>query len=286
MSVDNFIPEVWSSTFQTKAEKTLVLGTSVNRDYEGEFSQAGDTVRILELDDPVIGDYIKNVTRIEPHTLSGTETTVVIDQSKYFAFEVDDVDKRQAQGGDSMLSKAAARTAYLQSELMDAYIGAMMVAGAGNKLDPITVSDPSVIRDLLIEMRTVMNRAGVPRDQRWVAISPEIGGLLLKDDLFISADKYGSGSVLQNGEVGRIFGFTVKESNHLPVGAGGAADDNPSNWMIAGTNQATTFAQQISKTEAYRPQDSFSDAIKGLNLYGAKVVRPDHLAAVDVEVNL
>src|SRR5574337_463011 len=113
MAVDSFIPEVWNASLLTTLSKKYVFGQGgiINRDYEGDISQYGDTVHIGSLTDPTVATYTKNVTVIDPATLATTDQTLLIDQSKYFAFEVDDVDARQVRNNGDLMGKAAMRTA-------------------------------------------------------------------------------------------------------------------------------------------------------------------------------
>jgi hypothetical protein len=97
MSVNNFIPEIWSGRVFQSLRKAHVFGDVVNRDYEGEISQAGDTVHINSLGPITIAAYTKNSTSITPETLADTDMMLKIDQADYFAFQVDNIDKRQAQ---------------------------------------------------------------------------------------------------------------------------------------------------------------------------------------------
>ena len=287
MAVDTFIPEVWSAELLTTLDENYVLAApdASNRDYEGEIANAGDTVHIGSLADPTVSTYTKNVTVINPQTLSTTDQTLLIDQSKYFAFEVDDVDKRQVLNGGNLLTTAAQRAAVKLQELADTYLGTLMTAGAGTVLAPAGVATPAAAFSVLIRLKVALDRANVPQAGRWIAVSPEFYGLLLADPRFTDASAYGQGGVVANGVVGRALGFTVKVSTNLPSGTAGTLPA-VSSFIIAGHKMATTFAEQINKTEAYRPPDSFSDAIKGLHLYGAKVVRPEALAVMDVDVTV
>lgn len=287
MAVDTFIPEVWSAELLTTLDENYVLAApdATNRDYEGEIANAGDTVHIGSLTDPTVSTYTKNVTTIDPQTLTTTDQTLVIDQSKYFAFEVDDVDMRQVKDGGKLLSTAAQRSAVKLQELADTYIGTLMTTNAGNVLAALDVGTSAAAYSVLIRLKVALDRANVPQAGRWVAVSPEFYALLLGDARFTDASAYGQGGVVANGEVGRALGFTVKVSTNLPAGTAGVAPE-VSSFLIAGHRIATTFAEQISKTEAYRPQNAFSDAVKGLHLYGAKVIRPEALAVIDVDVTI
>lgn len=287
MAVDTFIPEVWSAELLTTLDENYVLAApdASNRDYEGDIANAGDTVHIGSLTDPTVSSYTKNVTVIDPQTLTTTDQSLVIDQSKYFAFEVDDVDKRQAQNGGRLLTVAAQRAAVKLQELADTYLGTLMTANAGTVLTAADVATPAAAFSVLIQLKVALDRANVPQAGRWIAVSPEFYGLLLADPRFTDASAYGQGGVVANGIVGRALGFTVKVSTNLPTGTAGTAPE-VSSFIIAGHRMATTFAEQINKTEAYRPDNSFSDAVKGLHLYGAKVVRPEALAVIDVDVTV
>lgn len=287
MAVDTFIPEVWRAELLTTLDENYVLAApqATNRDYEGTIANAGDTVHIGTLTDPTVSTYTKNVTTIDPQTLTTTDQSLVIDQSKYFAFEVDDVDQRQAQNGGALLTTAARRAAVKLQELADTYIGTLMTTNAGTILAAQDVATAAAAYAVLVRLKVALDRANVPQSGRWVAVSPEFYGLLLMDARFTDASAYGQGGVVSNGLVGRALGFDVRVSTNLPAGTAGTLPE-VSSWIIAGHQMATTFAEQINKTEAYRPDNSFSDAIKGLHLYGAKVVRPEALAAVDVDVTV
>lgn len=287
MAVDTFIPEVWAASLKVALLERLVTGQAgvINHDYEGEIAAFGDTVHIGSLADPTISDYVKNVTAIDPQTLATTDETLVIDQSKMFAFEVDDVDQRQVRDSGDLLTKAAFRAAFGLAKVLDTHLLTKMTTSAGNILAPqaVTSSDGAFL--LLRRLRMELNKANVPDDGRFVIISPEFETTVLGDNRFLDASAYGSNAPIMNGEIGRALGFRVLTSNNLPEGTAGTLPA-VSNFVVAGHSMATTLAEQINKVEAYRPQDSFGDAIKGLHLYGSRVVRPEALAVCDVDVTV
>lgn len=287
-AVDLFIPKMWAARLLTRLQVAYVLadpGVSVNTDYEGEIQNAGDTVHIGSLSRLTIGNYVKNVTAISPQTLSTTDQSLVIDQSKFFAFELDDVDKQQVRDGMGLMGQAAEQAADGLTEVADTYVGTIMTTGAGNILAPTAISTPDQAYKVLINLKTRLDRTNTPANGRWVAVSPEFHSLLLQDQRFTSALNYGSNAPIMNGQVGMALGFTIKVSTNLPTGTA-ATSPAVSSFIIAGHKVATTWAQQIRKIEAYRPNDSFSDALKGLHLYGAKVIRPEALAVQDVDVTV
>lgn len=287
MAVDTFIPELWTAQLMValQAKYVFAQGGVINRDYEGDIASYGDTVHIGSLSAPTVSNYVKNVTAINPQTLSTTDQTLLIDQSKYFAFEVDDVDARQVRDDGELMSKAAYLAAIEITKVADAFIASAMTTQAGTVLTAQDVGTADAAYLLVRKLRLALDKANVPVEDRFLIISPEFYALILGDPRFIDASKYGTNDGIKNGEVGSIIGFSVMVSNTIPAGTAGTAPE-VSNFVVAGHPMATTFADQINKVEAYRPQDSFSDALKGLHLYGAKVVRPEALVACDVDVTV
>lgn len=289
MSFLHFKPEIWSAELQVALEKALVYGGPqvVNHDYEGDIANAGDTVRITSISDPTINTYIPGSTTIVPEQLTDAQRTLVVDQSKYFAFEVDDVDQRQIAG--SVMSTAAERAAYKLADTIDQYIASFYTtANTANTIastgSPVSVVTDTAAKDaynkVLVPLRTALTKANVPTPGRYVIVPPEFYGALLQDDRFIKVNESGDGGqALRNGYVGRAAGFDIFESNNVPVPTADVFA------LSAGVRSAISMATQINKVEAYRPQDSFSDALKGLNLYGAKTIRPEALTVAYVAVS-
>jgi hypothetical protein len=282
MAISAFKPEVWSAELLVALEKSLVYAATgvVNRNYEGEISQYGDTVHIVSLNDPTIGDYTPH-TDITIEDVDDAEQLLLIDQSKYFAFEVDDIEKRQARG--DVMGEQARKSAYLLRDVADQHVAAKMAAGvdAGNIVAEQTLATPDAAYDLLVDLGTILDEDNVPTEGRWSVITPAFHGLLLKDDRFIAAGDERGASVRTNGVVGEAAGFSLRKSNNAPDGPGAGAGK----LILAGYDGATTYAEQISSVEAFRLEKRFADGVKGLHLYGSKVVRPTGLAAADVIIS-
>lgn len=279
-SVATFIPEVWSQKLLVSLKHALVIAAPgvVNRDYEGEINAAGDTVNINSVSRPSIATYTPGSTTITPETLTTAQRSLVIDQAKYFAFEVDDVDKRQALGG--AFEEATREAAYGLANVADQYIEGIMRAAATNDLGTVSVvtGTPTNFYDLiLVPAAQALDEADVPMEGRYALITPWMYARLRRDDRFVRWDASGQNAPASiTGLIGHAAGFELRVSNNLPVITG---DDSS---FLAGVENATSYAEQINKTEAYRPQSTFSDAIKGLHLYGAKVVRPGSLVKAAV----
>lgn len=277
MAITNFIPEVWAATLQSSLKKSLVFAgpAVVNRNYEGEISSYGDTVRITSISRPSIGNYTKNSTQITPETLTDAQRALLINQSKYFAFEVDDIDLRQSRDGGSLMTEAAQEAAYGLADTADQFVAGLYVGVDGaNAITTTTVNDADKAIKGLIDLKVKLDEANVPTQGRYAIVPAWYHGLLLRSTLFTAVDSSGTSEGLREGHVGRAYGFDVFVSNNCINVTG---DD----YIVqAGIPGAITFAEQISKVEAYRPEDAFSDALKGLHLYGAKLVRPTAIATL------
>lgn len=294
MSLNNFIPTIWSARIYEALRKAFVYAQEgvINTDWEGEISAAGDTVKINSISDPTITDYVKNTDMTAPETLNDATRTLTITQAKAFHFYIDDIDKAQTR--PDVMDNAMSRAAYRFADITDQYAASVMVAGAasGNSIGtdalPIVAPDssegPTGAYEQLVDLSTKLNEANVPRDARFVVIPPWFEGVLRKDSRFINNEAASDqlGTPLLNGSIGRAAGFDVLVSNNVPTNAapGGAANQVPRNRIVAGHRMATTFAEQINEVEAYRPERRFGDAVKGLHLYGAGVIEPDALAVL------
>jgi N4-gp56 family major capsid protein len=294
LALTNFIPTLWSARIYEALRKSFVYAQEgvINRDYEGEIRQAGDTVRINSIADPTITDYVKNTDMATAETLSDSQKTLQITQAKSFHFQIDDIDRAQQQ--PKVMDNAMSRAAYKLSDITDQYVASVMAAGAdtGNAIgsDNAPIVAPSASAgatgayEQLVDLNTKLNEANVPRDGRFVIVPPWYEGVLDKDDRFINNDAASpaAGQPLLNGRIGRAAGFQVLVSNNVPTNAApsGATNQVARNRVIAGHVLATTFADQINEVEAYRPERRFADAVKGLHLYGASVIEPAALAVL------
>ena len=273
MAVQFFQPEIWSARLLSSLKKATVYGGVCTREYEGDIRDSGDTVRITSISRPTIGTYTKGSTTVTPEQLTDAQRSLLINQVKYFAFEVDDVDYRQVADGGALMNEAAAEAAYGLADTADQYI-AGLYGDITNTISTVSITDSTKAVDGVADLMVKLDEANVPKAGRYVIVPPWYHGLLVQSDILAPVDASGSSETLRNGLVGRLFGFDVLVSNNVPVITG---DDYA---VQAGVPGAIAFAEQIVKVEAYRPDDSFSDALKGLHVYGAKVIRPDAAAVM------
>lgn len=279
MAVDGFRPTIWSAEILVALRDKLVYGGLCNRNYEGLIQNAGDTVKVTSIGDPAVRSYSEHGT-ITWDELADSQQSLLIDQADYFAFKVDDIEA--AQNIDGFVEEASRGAAFNLAVEVDSYVSSIMytaVNGGANDLGSKTadISDNSAY-GILVDLRTKLVASNTPMDGRWVVVPPELYAALLQDNRFIDASASGSTDALRSGFVGRAAGFDVFESNTVPVETAGV-------WsVIAGHPIACTFADQIAKTEALRIEDSFEDGIRGLHVYGSKVLRPECLALASVSV--
>ncbi|MGI8812134.1 MAG: P22 phage major capsid protein family protein [Pyrinomonadaceae bacterium] len=278
MALD-FIPTVWASRLLVALEKALVYGQAevCVRDYEGKIRESGNTVKIASIGDVTIGDYITDTDIADPEALTDTEQTLSIDQSKYFNFYVDSVDR--AQQNVNVLDEAMRRSAWSLREKADSFIAGLMenAVAAGNKIGSLTtpiVPTKDNAYEYLVDLGVLLDESDVPIDGRFVIVPAWYHGLLLKDDRFVKAGTSRSDSALANGEVGEAAGFRILKSNNVPNTTGAKYK------IIAGHRIGTAYVEQIVDLQTFKPEKRFGDAVKGLHVYGAKVVRPTALACL------
>lgn len=278
MAISNFVPEIWAAAIAEALQKSLVYAGVANRDYEGDIAQKGDTVHITGVTDLTIGDYVKGQDIAIESASDTNAATLTIDQAKYFAFEADDVDKRQAAG--DFVTAFSNRAAYQLADVADQYVAGVMAAAAASKLPNVVTTEPEKAYDAIVDLATALDKKSVPSTGRFVIVDPDTYGLLRKDTRFIAGSESANATLL-NGQVGRAAGFAVLESVNAPAAGTKGADGFT---VIAGSTIATTYAEQINSVEAARKEKGFADVIKGLHLYGAAVVRPEALATVAIKV--
>lgn len=278
MAVDGFRPEIWAAAILENLRNNLVYAALCNRDYEGLISRFGDTVHITSIGEVANRAYTEH-NSISWDTIDDTQVDLLIDQKRYFAFKVDDIERRQAL---PFLDEASQSAAYGLRDNADAVVSAAMYA-AVNATDNDLGAKTADISDktgygILVDLATKLDRDNCPSDGRWVVVAPEFYAALLQDDRFIDASRSGSTDALRNGFVGDAAGFRIYKSNQTPDPTAGIYA------VIAGHPTACAYAEQILETEAIRLQDYFGDGVRGLHVFGRKVVRPECLAMASVTV--
>lgn len=269
MSYNNFIPTVWSEKIQRERERACIAAGLCWKDFEGDIKDVGDTVRINGVSRPTVGTYTKNSTTITPENLDDNSQTLSITQSDYFAFEIDDVDKRQGKG--DIMSATMQEAAAAMAETEDSFIYGLY-AGAKTTIDCSNLTSATIIPKLTTALKTLWGYSVPKNEEVYLEVSPSFLEKLLLADINLMTPNDG---LLKSGFSGVIpsLGTKVYMSN-------GVYNDGTFDYCFLRTRKAIAIADQFSKTEAYRPENAFSDAVKGLHLYGAKVIRPKELVVL------
>lgn len=281
----NFIPEIWSGKLIENFYDATVLAAISNTDYEGEIRQYGDTVNIRTTPELTIRTYQKGMT-LQVENPDKPKLQLVIDKGEYFAAVEDDVDKVQSDINlmDTWSKDASERMKIKidQRVLTDMLPGiAATNKGAtagrisaninlGTTAAPVAVTKTNVL-DFIVDIGTVLDEANCPEGDRFIVIPAKMAGMIKKSDLK-DASLTGDGtSVLRNGRLGMIDRFTVYMSHNLFVDTGKFS-------IIAGHKMGLTFASQMTNMETIRSETTFGNIVRGLQVYGYKVVKPEALS--------
>ncbi len=268
MAISNFTPIIWSETLHRILEKQYIAVAHCNRDFEGEIRQCGDTVRICGTGNITVGNYTKNTDMGLPEEIDTTMRELTINQAKYFNFQLDDIDRAQSKP-DLMKHYMKNAASALQNEA-DKYIFTVCKTAPLYMRREATVAN---IIDTIIEARTKLYAQNVTDStELYLEISPVIAELIFKAKVELATNNT---DVLENGCIGSLMGCKIYVSNNIPTEENENGDTI--NYCFMRTKAAVTFAEQLSEIEAYRPENRFADAVKGLHLYGARIYQPNQI---------
>lgn len=266
MAVINFISTQWSDKLLDSTTKHYIGVAHCNRDFEGDIEKQGSIVKICGVGDITVSDYTKNADINEPEVLSDTVRTLKIDQAQYFNFQIDDIDR--AQANPKLMEEAMKTAAAGLANAADAYVYSLYEFSNYSLTDDAVTAEKFVT--LVAEMKAQMIRSGVlDFSDVIIEVSPGIATLLLTGNVLKDADES------ELGLIGKIHGLKVYVSNNVCV------DEDGYHKCIMRSKRAVTFAEKFI-TKCYTPDHRFADAVKGLHLYGAKIVYPAEYRILDV----
>lgn len=307
MGITNFIPEFWSSILLERLRKTLVFGQTgiINRDYEGDVRK-GSAVRITSIGEVDVQTYVPDVDMADPQILSDNQLKLPIDQFDSFNFGLDDVEAKRAAGG--IVPLAMDRAGYRLKDKADQFIAGLYTDASADNLvgtdaAPLKVNatpaDPLNIFSVIAECTRCLDDSLVPSDGRWMVVPPWMAKVLAEDlkatpafayqDVMRQAATTGMGGETNgqtmgvvgtnppgsNGYIAMIDGFSIYKSPNVNT-------NGPNYHVMFGDTQAITYADQIDQTETIRHPKQFKDIIRGLHVYGGKVVRAQCLGCLTV----
>lgn len=287
MSFANFIPTLWAEDFIRECERAHVFVADCTRKYEGQLKEMGDEVVIPSLVDPEIHTMTisqKNGDIGDPEFLSDTAVRVKADTIGYFNFAVSDIDKVQAKG--DMFSEAKARAAYRMANEHDVYVSRLAASGdapqlftSAKKVVEGTAGEGEVNVLRLIDLCAQrLYENDVPDKTPIVATIPPRLRTMIKSE-YLDKDTDNS-EMMKNGYVGKYGNVILRVSNNVySTGTGTSLVDK----IMVRTQQAIAFVEQLSEVVPYQPEKKVGvDAIKGLSLYGGKIIRPRELIVADI----
>lgn len=290
MAIEKFIPEIWAKQFDKELEEDLVFYENCTHKYEGVATQPGDSIKILAVGQPSLTHYSdgKLHDSPEPEAIQDMSLTMPIRQVDEFAFSVDDLEKRQAEGGSGLLSEYMRGAKFQVAEAQDSYI-AGLAASKGYDHDTKTFSIDQTPNCLTVDdsatalsNSTILNRVDnllvqllnnkVSRNTGITLTLPPAAIMMIKQN-YVNLDTDNS-AMMKNGKVGVYNGITLKESVNC------CSYKNGQNVFFEcqmKTNDAIAFVKPYLHLESYRPPKGFSDAVKGYSLYDGKIVRAEQI---------
>ena len=276
----NWLPAIYSQKVQKFFRTASVVEAITNTDYAGEIDNYGDTVNIIKEPTISVSSYTRG-GQINIQNLADDQLQLVVDQANAFAFKVDDIEERQAHVNWEALATSSG--AYALKDSYDENVIAAMVSGAGTTVGSdgsgtdtgfgTSETDPT---DILANAAKRLHGADVPTDNRWFLGTPEFYEQLGQASAkLMDASVTGDGtSPLRNGSVlnGLVNGFKLYMTNNF-------AASSTSNYykVLYGHMSSTATANAIAKTEVVRDPDSFADIVRGLHVFGRKVLRSEAL---------
>lgn len=295
-----FIPEIWSGKLLEKFYSATVLAAIANTDYEGEISKHGDKVIIRQIPTLTIRDYVADGS-LTVERPSSNVLNLLIDKGKYFAAILDDVMRIQSDVGllDMWAEDASEQLKIaIDTQVLAAVPAGIVAANKGATAGRISVNinlgaagapltvvasgatgGSANIMDVLVDLGVVLDEQNIPETGRWLIMPAWAAGMLKKSDLRNAQIMGDSTSVFRNGRLGELDRFTVYISNLLPT-----ATESPktAHYIFAGHKHGITFASQLTQMETLRVESSFGQLIRGLQVYGFKVIDGIAIAAAYV----
>lgn len=271
MAITNFIPTVWSQALYEELQKNYVGVKLSSREYEGEIKNQGDRVKINGLGPVTVFNYTKNSNMPAPEVLSDSSRTLVIDQAKGFNFCIDSID--DVQSSPKLIQAAMKKAADALSDVADKYIYSL----EDDNVSVITES--GVTKDNIINVishaRRILMENNVPNSARIsLEVPPAVEQLLVMANVLNDTN---NSCTLSKGYIGKMMGFDIHVTNNIESKDGVFR-------CVARTDRAIAFAEQINSIKPYEPELRNGTAVKGLHLYGAKIVHPTEMVFMDISV--
>lgn len=271
MAITHFQRTVWSKKIQTALDTITGLKNHSDYEFEGEIQYAKE-VKILGVVRPTIRTYVPG-TPITLEVPTDSSQMLQINQLRYFNFAVEDVDKAQSQPG--LMDKLTSEAGKGLAEEADKYIASIVKAGVeGNTIASAdaTITKANAISTLEDALAVLYGNNVKTTEELHFEVTPKVFTLLRQSLTELFTENV---EMSKKGYVGRYGNALISVENNLPETTTGNKKI-----LILRTKKAIAYVGQIDKTEAYRPENAFQDAIKALYVFGAKVVRPEEIYCI------
>lgn len=275
MAITNFIPTVWSENLYHALDKEYIAVRHCNREFEGDIAAMGDSVKIVGVGSVTVSDYSRNTDMESPETLSDSVRTLDIDQAKCFNFQIDDIDRAQAT--PKLMQEAMHIAASALANTADRYVFSLY-KDAGATVKNSAANPENIISSLIDAVQKLYENNVSKSEEIVIEVSPAVAAMILKAKIGLVSEAH---DVLEAGAIGSVCGCRIYVSSNVQTKQESGAVAHK---CLVRTTRSVAFAEQLSEIEAYRPELRFADAVKGLHLYGAKVVYPEEMVLLDVAV--
>jgi hypothetical protein len=280
-----FAVQLWSPKITAYLKNLGAYADVVNTDYQNEIKKVGDRVNFFAKTGLTVRDYNPSATGFDEITVEkpvGDKMTLIVDQQKYIAFDVEDID--EVQSNVKLVDEWSETMASSFADVKDSYIHSVAITGAATKLhndSALQITKDNVWAEICAMQRVLtrkkaLTKAGLDYSGKRPAliITPEFQEILQQSSNYF-ANAFGN-EVLRRGQIGHIGIFDVFVDTNIQTDKSGTgAGASYSQKIVAMTSQGITYADQITKTETYRSQKSFKDVVRALMTYGAAVANAD-----------
>ena len=276
MAYENFIPRVWAKTINRELERKLVFAEDCNRQYDGDVKKMGDSVRILGVGKPTITTTTnKKIVLSDAEDVDDTSVTMLIKQIATYNYKIDDIDKRQAV--DGVMDALSKETTEGLGNVVDKYIAELALDkfAIKDETNAVQVTKDNILNRIDAAIQKLYEKDVSTMTETVLTVSPRFYMLLKQAYTILDTD---NSRMLENGRVGKYGNVTVKMSNNVAKSVDGLEDK-----IMLRTKRAIAYVHPMTEVVPYKPEKSFSDAVKGFILFDAQIVRPKEMIIINAK---
>ena len=276
MAYENFIPRVWAKTINRELERKLVFAEDCNRQYDGDVKKMGYSVRILGVGKPTITTTTnKKIVLSDAEDVDDTSVTMLIKQIATYNYKIDDIDKRQAV--DGVMDALSKETTEGLGNVVDKYIAELALDkfAIKDETNAVQVTKDNILNRIDAAIQKLYEKDVSTMTETVLTVSPRFYMLLKQAYTILDTD---NSRMLENGRVGKYGNVTVKMSNNVAKSVDGLEDK-----IMLRTKRAIAYVHPMTEVVPYKPEKSFSDAVKGFILFDAQIVRPKEMIIINAK---